>query len=504
MKNCLAACALFAFCCYGLPVRAQSAAPPDATLFRVFLKDGTSLVSYGEIARVGDHVVFSMPTTTGPDPDLHLVDLPADRVDWDHTTKYADSARAARYLATQAEFDYTQVSNEVAQALNSISATPDPVTRLQIAERARKTLADWPASHYNYKLAEVKQLLVAMDEAIADLRAAAGVNRFDLTLVAGPNVPTPDEALLPKPSAQEAIEGVLNAAKLADSAAERSSLLSAALTGIQKSAGALPADWAAATAASTRAAIVRERETDRAYQSFTTTMLGLATSRAKLADVRGLQHLLDQIHARDEAMGAKRPDAVKALLDSVAVELDAARRLQLARDRWALRVPEIRKYRTAIVASLERFAAVRISLENIKALAGSSPFALEDIVRTDKAIRQNLSSTKAPDELLEAHNLFSSAVELADAAARIRREAALTNSITRAWDASAAAAGSLMLVERARNELNTALLQPQMAALDGVPGPQSAPKSPQAPAAGARPPLAPPPSAARTQGSPAK
>ena len=34
-----------------------------APLFRVFLKDGTSLVSYGEMARVDDRVVFSMPTS---------------------------------------------------------------------------------------------------------------------------------------------------------------------------------------------------------------------------------------------------------------------------------------------------------------------------------------------------------------------------------------------------------------------------------------------------------
>ena len=32
-----------------------------ATLFRVFLNNGTAVVSYGEYARVGDRVVFSMP-----------------------------------------------------------------------------------------------------------------------------------------------------------------------------------------------------------------------------------------------------------------------------------------------------------------------------------------------------------------------------------------------------------------------------------------------------------
>ena len=47
-----------------MPAR-RSAAAEDATLLRVFLNDGTSLVSYGEPARVGDRVVFSMPTARG-------------------------------------------------------------------------------------------------------------------------------------------------------------------------------------------------------------------------------------------------------------------------------------------------------------------------------------------------------------------------------------------------------------------------------------------------------
>jgi hypothetical protein len=47
-------------------------------------------------------------------------------------------------------------------------------------------------------------------------------------------------------------------------------------------------------------------------------------------------------------------------------------------------------------------------------------------------------------------------------AANIRREAALAADITRAWDASAAAAGSLMLADRARNEIQQALSFPQL------------------------------------------
>src|SRR5262245_65484355 len=90
------------------PVAGLSAAVADenATLLRVFLRDGTSLVSYGEPARVGDRVVFSMPTAATPNPPLHLVNLPADRIDWERTDRYATAARADRYVKSQAELDY--------------------------------------------------------------------------------------------------------------------------------------------------------------------------------------------------------------------------------------------------------------------------------------------------------------------------------------------------------------------------------------------------------------
>ena len=36
---------------------------------------------------------------------------------------------------------------------------------------ARRTLADWPLSHFNYRAAEVRQMLGLLDEAIALVRA---------------------------------------------------------------------------------------------------------------------------------------------------------------------------------------------------------------------------------------------------------------------------------------------------------------------------------------------
>src|SRR5689334_18453644 len=71
----------------------------SVTLYRVFLKDGTTLVSYGEMARLDDRVVFSMPTSASTAaPQLQLITIPSDRVDWERTLNYAESVRAKRYL----------------------------------------------------------------------------------------------------------------------------------------------------------------------------------------------------------------------------------------------------------------------------------------------------------------------------------------------------------------------------------------------------------------------
>ena len=172
-------------------------AADDATLLRVFLADGTSLVSYGELARVGDRVIFSMPTAATPNPPLHLVDIAASRVDWDRTNHYTDAARAAHYLDSQADLDYAALSNRVAQALNDVAQSGDASRRLAVAQDARKLLAAWPEAHYNYRLADVRQMLSLLDEAIADLRAVTGQGRFDLSLSAFTAPPASSVTLLP-------------------------------------------------------------------------------------------------------------------------------------------------------------------------------------------------------------------------------------------------------------------------------------------------------------------
>ncbi len=453
------------------PAAAAQAAAPDAAasagaapLFRVFLTDGTSLVSYGELARLDDQVVFSMPTSASPDaPQLQLINIPSARVDWPRTVSYAESIRATRYLSTRAQADYDLLTADIAQVLNDVGQTDDPARRLVIVEQARKRLADWPSAHYNFKRDEIQQMLGTLDEAIADLKAAAGASTFDLTFVAAATEPPPSEPILPAPSARETIEQTLRAAQLTSSPAERLSLLTVAANALDAEAASLPAEWAASTRTAVALQLAREVETDRQYQALATRMLRLASQRAAMADVRGVQRVFASIRANDERLGSLRPDAVASMTAAVEAQLEDARRLRLARDSWALRAPDLRAYREKITMSLTRLQRMVPLLEDIKALAGSGPDALGSILRWSGQVRRALTAIVPPSELSDAHNLLVSAVQLADNAARIRREAAINGNMTRAWDASSAAAGALMLVERGRTEVQLALRPPQIA-----------------------------------------
>lgn len=446
---------------WAAPVQDGSAAG-SAPLFRVFLTDGTALVSYGEFARIDDRVVFSMPTSASEAaPQLQLINLPAGKVDWDRTLAYAESVRASRYVATRAESDYVAMNASVERLLNDAVLTDSAARRLAIVEQARRLLADWPAAHYQYRRDDVQQTIATLDEIIAGLRASIGASSFDLSFVAPSPGARPLAPLLAAPTPQETIEQTIAAARVTDSPAERLSLLTVA-AGALEAGTDLPADWAGPTRDAVHAEIARETEIDRSYQAMGARMLRLASSRAARADVRGVQRVIASVRANDVVLGSARPDAVASIIASVEAQLDAARRLRLERDRWALRAPELRAYRERVAAPLQQLVRVTPLLEDIKALAGSGPDAIGSILKATASVLTQVPTAAPPDELRDVHALIVSAAQLADNAAKIRREAALTGSMSRAWDASSAAAGALMLVTRARTDLQAALRPPQL------------------------------------------
>jgi hypothetical protein len=433
-----------------------------SVLLRVFLTDGTHLASYGEWARLGDRVIFSVPLDPGAaSPDLHLVSLPSEQVDWPRTEQYAAAARASHYASTRGESDFAYFSAEVARVLNDVALLPDAASRLDTAERARRSLAEWPSRHFGYRAREVRQMLGLLDEVIAELRVSAGEDRFDLALIAdGPSVP--DVELLPPPSQGEVAEQLLLASRLAATPAERQSLLQTLLSVLDRAVDLLPSGLATRLRGEATSVLAEEQRLERAYGALRTSTLAAAQRHAARADVRGLERLRASMARDDEALGRQRPESMTALLAAVEAQLDVARRLRLAQDQWRLQIDGYRAYRRSVAGPIDALRGASGSLEDIRAQAGPTPRVLLALETRLEREGQRLSALTPPSDLAPVHALLRSAWDLAANAVRLRLDAVSTASLEQARHASAAAAGSLMLLARARSDLETALRPPAL------------------------------------------
>ena len=437
-----------------------AAADTSAVYYRLFLTDGTSLASYGEFARVADRVVFSMRLGgTDADPTLQLVSIPAARVDWPATEQYADAARAAHYAATRGEVEYAAINNAVAAALNDVAQTEDPRAKLRIADTARRQLADWSRSNYGYRSRDVAQLSSMLDEAIAEIQSRGGANGagFELQLVAT-MAPPPPIPLLGAPTPREEAEQALSVAELATDASERRTLLDSVL----QSLAGRSEPWATPLAARARQQLEVETGLDRVYATLTQSAIRRASHHAASANVRGVQAVIADVLSRDDRLGRRRPSEVSALLATLDVRLEAARKLRLARDRWLLRLPEYRAYSRNIAEGLQLLTSLRGAVDDIRELAGPPRGALRRAQLDAEEAALAFSRVTPPADLAPVHALFVSAVQLASSACKQRLSAISSGSEQDAWSASSAAAGALMLLDRARQDLIRWLKPPSL------------------------------------------
>jgi hypothetical protein len=175
-----------------------------------------------------------------------------------------------------------------------------------------------------------------------------------------------------------------------------------------------------------------------------------------------VQGVIAQVLSQDDRLGRRRPAELSALLATLDVRLDAARRLRLTRDRWTFRVREYRAYSRQIAAGLRVMDGLRQAIDDIKELAGPPrPALLRAELRTSEAALA-FSRVKPPQDLQPVHALFVSAVQLAANACRQRLAAITTGDEQTAWGASSAAAGAQMLLDRAQKDLTRWLKPPSL------------------------------------------
>jgi hypothetical protein len=219
--------------------------------------------------------------------------------------------------------------------------------------------------------------------------------------------------------------------------------------------------WAVAARERIRRSIEVEAATDRAYAALASRVLARADGRVKRADVRGLTRLRDHVLDQDARLGGKRPQQLDALLATLDRRLDAAQRLRLARDRWASQSESFRLYRRAIGAWVDVLRRAEKPLNDIRALAGPSAATLHDLERRFDRLDPAMRMVLVPVDLRNTHASLVSAWQLADTAIGQRQRAIANNDIDLARNASAAAAGSLMLFERVQMEIARSLEVPK-------------------------------------------
>jgi hypothetical protein len=452
--------AVVAACLLSLAALASAQSPSSrATLFRVFLNDGSTLVSYGEYARVADQVVLSMPLGGTPDaPTLQLLSIPASTVNWEQTDAYAEAARAARYAETRGPNDYALLSDAVARALSDIAVTSDPDRKVAMALEARRNVTRWAAEHYAYRATDVAKLAGMFDDVIAEVREAAGGRNVDLTLIANLAAP-PSVPLMNAPDFHETTESAFHAAQLTEDPAERTTLLRSITESL---AGRDDEEWIAPLRARVASALAIEERIDRNYVEFTRGFIDAADRYARSANVRALQALQQRALVVDRRLGEARPRELASLLASLDARLDAARRLQLARDQWAARLEVLQEYERAMAAPAAMLRASRGRLEAIRQLESTPRQMLVWLAGQTANASRLLSGITPPPGGEKAHGLLTSAAQLAARAVSSRQLAVSTNEMQPAWEASSAAAGALMLLDRASEELQRLKRVPEL------------------------------------------
>lgn len=440
-------------------VRTAAAQTPaqGATLYRIFLHDGSTLVSYGEFARVADTVVFSIPVGgTDQAPKLQLISIPASSVDWDQTDAYAESARADRYAATRGPEDFAALNQNVSSLLGQIALTDDPKRKIDMATQARQIVMRWEAEHYGYRAQDVAGLATMFDTVISEARKASGLPSLNLALVANTASP-PTMPLWPPPTIRDTVSEGLAAASLITSSTERE----AALRALRETLDDQPASsWVTGMREKVDAALAVEERLDVNYAGLAKRTMRQADRDVRTGSVTSLQQLIARALGDDDRLGRKRPEEMASLLALLDSRLDSARAVHLAREHWATRIAALRKYQAQVSLPLATITAWRPSLEQIRDLAGPSQARLDRLSSAIVTATTQLAAIEPPPEASDVHGLLRTVLQLAGRAADGREDAISTGEMQTAWEASSAAAGALLFLQKVNDDLKALMTPP--------------------------------------------
>ncbi len=433
---------------------AQSApsARPAVDTFRIFLREGRVLSSYGEFAQVDTDLVFVVAQGQKGLVETHdLMTIPVAAVDMARTSAYAVAVRKAEYALNRGEKEYQSFVTDISKAVAALEASDDRDRRLGIAMVARKRLLSWSEDHFGYRAADVRQLASIMDEVVLELQAASGVSHFSIELIASV-APPPPIPLLPALTPVETVSMALVAALATDVGVEKLALLRSA----SRVADSLPE-----AGDSLRLEVARlladEIRVDAAYR----TLLRAALTRADGAVRQGrpavIRRLILDVEREDADLGRRRPRDVAPVIRRLWSESGLAVDQKNAFDRWALVKDQLRAYDTRLRGAQQVWSRHTSTLTLIRSGQRANRDHLDAAMREFTELAQALKEWVPPAELEEVHGIFQSAVQFARQGLELGQRLSVAANLDISRNASSAIAGAELLRKRGVASLATAI-----------------------------------------------
>jgi hypothetical protein len=425
---------------------------PSLDVFRIFLNDGRVLSSYGEPAQVEDDLVFVISQGIKGGVEAHdLITVPIAKVNMERTLEYANALRSTRYGATRGEQEYREFTNDIARMMTELEASNDKDRRIGIAQVARNRILAWAPAHFGYRANDLSQLASLVDEVIVELQAASGTSQFALDFVA--NVaPQPGVRLWQAPTAVDSVVTALMAASATEVGVEKIALLKSASRVVDSLPDAYPG-----LKAEVARALAAELAVDNAYRTLYRSVLTRADVAVRQGRPAAVTKALQDLAAADEKLGRRRPVETAATARRLESELALAMQQRALLDGWAQVRGRFRAYETRVRSLLEGWGTQEVALAGIREGRRVGPAALDAALRRFSELDRGLTTLRPPDELLEVHGVFRSAVMMAKQALLIGQRLSVAANRELADHASAAVAGAELLRSRGFDDLAAAL-----------------------------------------------
>jgi hypothetical protein len=264
------------------------------------------------------------------------------------------------------------------------------------------------------------------------------------------------------PTLREQLEQVLHLATLAPNATDRVALLQSALAMVHENGAGLRGTELVAMRTSLESRIRADLAVDRRYSKLAEDLTKRATREAARARITGVEKALNRLEREDAKLGRQRPEMIDSLRASIQASLSDARRLRLLRDQWMLRQALYRDYQRTVGSQLLNLVRAQPQLEAIRRLDGPPLDMLRSLQSRLGGGAERLERMPVHEDLRATHNMLVGSWRFAETAANGRSEAVSSGNVARAWEASSAAAGALMLLSQVQGSIRELLELPRL------------------------------------------